>query len=102
MVQGYLDLGHAEPVPADEPPPAVAYYLPMHSVVKQSSSSTKLRVVFDGSAVTTSGISLNQTLMVGPTLHPTLGAILIKFRDYQCLTVSPSADLKQPRIVDEQ
>ena len=79
VIQIYLDLGHAELIPASEPTPSTSY---MHSVTKQSSTSTKLRVVFDGSAASTSGISLNQSLMIGPTLHPTLGAILIKFRTY--------------------
>ena len=82
VVQSYLDLGHAELVPKDESEPACKYYLPMHGVFKQSSTSTKLRVVFDGSAVTTSGSSLNQSLMVGPTLHPTLETIILKFRLY--------------------
>ena len=54
----------------------------MHGVFKQSSTSTKLRVVFDGSAVSTTGTSLNQSLMVGPTRHPTLENIILKFRSY--------------------
>ena len=78
VVQSYLDLGHAELIPPSEPSPQIQYYLPMHSVTKSSSTSTKLRVVFDGSATTTSGVSLNQSLLIGPTLHPTLGAILVK------------------------
>ena len=82
VVQGYLDLGHAELITATEPMPEQTYYLPMHGVSKQSSTSTKLRVVFGGSAVSTSGISLNQCLMVGPTLHPSLETILLKFRAY--------------------
>ena len=82
VVQSYLDLGHAELVPPGERETACKYYLPMHSVVKQSSTSTKLRVVFDGSALTTSGHSLNQSLLVGPTLHPSLLAIILKFRLY--------------------
>ena len=82
VVQSYMDLGHAELIPSAELHQDTVYYLPMHSVTKQSSTSTKLRVVFDGSAATTSGVSLNQSLMIGPTLHPTLGAILIKFRSY--------------------
>ena len=92
MVQSYLDLGHAELIPASELTPSISYYLPMHSVTKQSSTSTKLRVVFDGSAASTSGISLNQSLMIGPTLHPTLGAILIKFRTYP---ISLTADISK-------
>ena len=81
-MQSYLDLGHAELVPPGERELACKYYLPMHSVVKQSSTSTKLRVVFDGSALTTSGHSLNQSLLVGPTLHPSLTTIILKFRSY--------------------
>ena len=81
QIQGYLDSGHAEPVPTNEMQ-LPHFYLPMHSVVKQSSTSTKLRVVFDGSAPSTTGISLNNLLRVGPTLHPTLADILIKFRTY--------------------
>ena len=82
VVQTYMDLGHAEPVPQGECEPACVYYLPMHSVVKHSSTSTKLRVVFDGSALSTSGTSLNQSLLVGPTLYPSLVSIMLKFRTY--------------------
>ena len=92
VVQSYLDLGHAELIPPSELHPPIFYYLPMHSVTKQSSTSTKLRVVFDRSAASTSGVSLNQSLMIGPTLHPTLGAILIKFRTYP---ISLTADISK-------
>ena len=92
VVQGYLDLGHAEPVPPSLSLPREHYYLPMHSVTKQSSTTTKLRVVFDGSATTSTGISLNESLLIGPTLHPTLGAILIKFRSYP---VAITADISK-------
>ena len=37
-------------------------------VFKGSSLTTKLRVVFDGSAKTTNNLSLNDTRMVGPTI----------------------------------
>ena len=79
-VKTYFDLGHAERVPPEDKPPLPHFYLPMHAVFKDSSSSTKLRVVFDGSAATTSGLSLNQSLLVGPTIQPTLSNILLKFR----------------------
>ena len=92
MVQQYLDLGHAEPVPPEEEEPASSFYLPMHSVCKESSTSTKLRVVFDGSALTTSGHSLNSSLLVGPQLQPTLGIILMKFRTYP---VALNADISK-------
>ena len=81
QIQGYLDAGHAEKVPSEELTWA-NFYLPMHTVVKSSSTTTKLRIVFDASAASSNGISLNQTLHVGPTLQPTLTRLLIKFREY--------------------
>ena len=85
VVQEYADLNHARLCTEEELhlPSSVSYYLPMHGVVKASSTTTKLRVVFDGSAVTTSGWSLNDTLSVGPMLHPKLAEILIRFRRYR-------------------
>ena len=92
VIQAYLDLQHAEPVPLSNQLPPLHYYLPMHAVFKHSSTTTKIRVVFDGSATTTSGTSLNQTLLVGPSLQPTLSNLLIKFRTYP---VALNADISK-------
>ena len=59
------------------------YYMPMHAVHKSTSTSTKLRVVFDASCPTTTGVSLNNILAAGPTLHPNLDTILLRFRSYR-------------------
>ena len=61
-------MGHLEQVPADEinKSDAEVLHLLHHDVVKESSTTTKHRVVFDGSAKTENGPSLNDTLMVGP------------------------------------
>ena len=74
VVQEYLDLDHARLCTKEELALSAGevYYLPMHSVCKASSTTTKLRVVFDASAPSASGVSLNDTLAVGPMLHPTL------------------------------
>ena len=81
-VQEYLDMGHAEPVLATCLIPLVreSLYLPMHRVVKESSSTTKLHVVFDGSTRSSTGVSLNDTLLPGPSLYPLLSTILNHFR----------------------
>ena len=91
-IASYLKLGHAEEVPPEEEPPTDAFWLPMHSVLKLSSTSTKLRVVFDGSAATTSGLSLNQALHVGPTIQATLSDTLLKFRSYH---IALNADISK-------
>ena len=102
VVQSYLDLEHAEPVPAAEPTPQPHFYLPMHAVFKDSSTTTKLRVVFDGSAITTSATSLNQALLVGPTIQPTLSNILLKFRSYPiALTADISKMYREVKLAPE-
>lgn len=58
------------------------FYLPHHCVIREESTTTKLRVVFDGSVKSFGGCSLNDALMNGPTVQPTLWSILIKFRGY--------------------
>ena len=52
----------------------------MHAVYKSSSTTTKVRAVFDASAKSLSGTSLNDTLLVGPTVHPALIDVLLRFR----------------------
>ena len=63
------------------------FYLPHHCVFKEDSTTTKLRVVFDGSAKTSNGISLNDSLMVGPVVQNDLFTILKRFR-FQLIALS--------------
>ncbi len=55
-------------MPADElgKPTSEVFYLPMHAVYKESSSTTKVHAVFDASALSSSDVSLNDKLLVGP------------------------------------
>ncbi|CAI6376040.1 unnamed protein product [Macrosiphum euphorbiae] len=59
------------------------FYLPHSYVINDRSRTTKLRVVFDGSAKTSTGISLNDTLMNGPKIQPDLLEIVIRFRTHR-------------------
>lgn len=64
-----------------------AYYIPHHSVLKLSSTTTKLRVVFDASRKTTKGISLNDHLRVGPTIQDELTTLINRWRKFPiCFT----------------
>ena len=51
----------------------------MHIVRKETNTTTKVYAVFDASAKTSMGISLNDILMVGPIVHPPLLDVLIRF-----------------------
>ena len=72
-------MGHAEPVSdADlDNPQWDVVYLPMHAVRKDSSSTTKIRPVFDASAKSSSGVTLNDMLLIGPTVHASLIDVLL-------------------------
>lgn len=59
------------------------YYMPHHAVIKDTSNTTKVRIVFDASAKTNNSTSLNDILMVGPTIQDKLVAYLIRFRTYK-------------------
>ena len=56
-INEYFELGHTELVLVLElhKPHEEMYYMPMHAVQKESSTTTKLRVVLDASAKTASG-----------------------------------------------
>ena len=58
------------------------FYLPHHAVLKESSITTKLRVVFNGSSKSSSGKSLNDLLALGPIIQDDLFSLLCRFRSY--------------------
>jgi hypothetical protein len=78
VVNEYISSGHAERVPDNDlnKPSSDIFYLAHHAVYKDS-TTTPLRVVFDGSMKTTSGVSLNDQLLVGPTVYSPLNDVLI-------------------------
>lgn len=106
VMQEYVELGHLLPVLSETDD---GYYMPHHAVLKESSATTKLRVVFDASAKTSNGVSLNQVLMVGPTIQDKIFGHLLRFRVhvyvitadiekmYRQITIHP-ADRKYLRV----
>ncbi|XP_050339495.1 uncharacterized protein LOC126765860 [Bactrocera neohumeralis] len=85
FMEEYERLGHMSVVKApklDEP----HYYIPHHCVLKLTSASTKLRVVFDASCQPAQTL-LNDLLLVGPTIQTELYMLLLRFRLYRiCIT----------------
>jgi len=65
-----------------------ACFLPHHGVMRASSQTTKLRVVFNGSQRTQSGDSLNQCLSVGPNLLPALADVILRWRCHRYVLIS--------------
>ncbi|XP_015109511.1 uncharacterized protein LOC107036228 [Diachasma alloeum] len=81
-MQEYTDLGHMSEAPKNTQEEK-GFYLPHDAVMKETSLTTKIRVVFDGSAKGENFLSLNDTLMVGPTIQEDIFSLLTRFRTHQ-------------------
>ena len=55
-------------------------YLPHREVIKEDRTTTKTRIVYDGSAKLRNSVSLNNCLYSGPSLVPLLYDVLLRFR----------------------
>lgn len=79
----YLKLGHMLKINESETDGKlneISYYIHHHAVIKETSTSTRLHAVFDASMPTSSGLSLNDCLMVGPVVQSDLATIIMRFR----------------------
>ncbi|XP_070531344.1 uncharacterized protein [Cardiocondyla obscurior] len=81
----YKSLGHMLPIDKSEENIIPHYYLPHHGVLRKESLTTKLRVVFNGSAPTTSNLSLNDLLYTGEKLQKNILEILLWIRTHRVL-----------------
>lgn len=92
----YLQLGHMKLIDETQTKGEISneniFYLPHHGVIKETSITTKLRVVFDGSVKSDLGTSLNDILLVGPTIQPDLLSIILRFRTHK---IALTADIEK-------
>ncbi|GFV77149.1 integrase catalytic domain-containing protein [Trichonephila clavipes] len=88
FMEEYQNLGHVTPVASYVK--SLHYFLPHHGVINDNSSTTKLRVVFDGSFKSTNGNSLNDILLIGKKLQSDIFLTLLKFRFFP---IAFSADI---------
>ncbi|GIY73254.1 uncharacterized protein LOC103569155 [Caerostris extrusa] len=81
-----------EVIPENEidDPANLSFYLPHHAV--SNKCGDKFRLVFDGSAKSTTGISLNEKLMVGAELQIDLTTFFIYFRMHK---IAMTADIEK-------
>ncbi|XP_071056370.1 uncharacterized protein [Onthophagus taurus] len=91
-MEEYLSLGHMIECSKEISSVGQQFFLPHHGVIKESSTSTKLRVVFNGSQKSTSGMSLNDYLLPGPKLQNDLVDVLMRWRQHP---VAFAADIEK-------
>ncbi|XP_055622597.1 uncharacterized protein LOC129766156 [Toxorhynchites rutilus septentrionalis] len=103
FMQEYLRLGHMKKIEDMIQGSVKRCFLPHHPVVKEDSTTTKVRVVFDASCPTSSGISLNDTLLSGPVIQEDLRSIILRSRTKQIMLVADVEKMfRQIYIVPEE
>ena len=94
LLQDYENQGHMSQIQDEEDETThQVYYIPHQPVIRESSVSTKLRVVFDVSAKTSLGTSLNDMLLPGPNLQNDLVQILFRFRTWRYIITGDVAQM---------
>ena len=83
-----LKSGIIEVVPKSEEIIQNCFFLPHHGVIRQDKDTTKLRIVFDGSAKADNNVSLNDCLSKGPNHTPLILDILLRFRFYKIALIA--------------
>lgn len=99
FMREYEELKHMSPINTGN---ALKCYLPHHGVLRQSSSSTKLRVVFNGSQRINAGESLNSHLLIGANLLPALADILLRWRQHRFVFITDIEKMFRQILVHPQ
>ncbi|KAK5985335.1 hypothetical protein GCK32_021813 [Trichostrongylus colubriformis] len=86
IIMEQLEKGIIEEVDHNDNP-ILCHYLPHHGVISESSKTTKLRCVYDGSAKIKGKRSLNDVLHRGPVLLPEIPGILLRIRCMKILLI---------------
>ena len=83
FMREYEQLGHMTEVDVTQDAPETkTFYFPHHAVEKPDSTTTKVRIVFNGSSKTASGLSLNDTQCIGPQVQTDSFSLAIRFRQH--------------------
>lgn len=77
-------------------------FLPHHGVIKEDSTTTKLRVVFDASCNTSTGLNFNEMQKCGPKVQDDLWNMLIRFRSHRFVMSADIAKMYRQILVDGQ
>ncbi|GBN63698.1 hypothetical protein AVEN_180264-1 [Araneus ventricosus] len=101
FMQEYEALGHMELV-TDNNEPSTSYYLPHHGVFKPDKTSTKLRVVFNASVLSSNGLSLNGIQMNGDLTQEDRFSIMLQFRKHKFVFSADIRKMYRMILVDPQ
>lgn len=102
FMEEYEILGHMKEVSQVKTnTDTIVHYLPHHSVLKPSSTTTKLRVVFNASCKASNGLSLNDILCVGPKVQQDLFQTLTRFCQFKFGAIADVQMMYRQTLVNE-
>lgn len=81
----YINLNHMEVTNNDH---KGGCYLPHHAVTREESTTTKVRVVFNASAKSSTGYSLNDIMYKGPNIQKDLQKLILRWRQFKYAVTS--------------
>ncbi|XP_025155825.1 uncharacterized protein LOC112588859 [Harpegnathos saltator] len=96
----YEQLGHMRRAPVGSTSLSQCVYLPHHPVVRDNSVTTRVRVVFNASFVTSNGTSLNDHLLIGPKLQLDLPAVILKWRQFKYVYAADVTKMYRQILID--
>lgn len=102
IIDDYKKLHHMDKIDeSTDSEETVSYYMPHHAVFKPTSTTTKVRVVFDASAKTSSNVSLNDIMLTGPTVQQSCFDIALRFRRYNIAFTSDVSKMYRQVKIDK-
>lgn len=101
VIHEYAEMNHMIKVPKQEINKK-GLYLPHHAVIREDKETTKVRVVFDASCKGSNGVSLNDNLMIGPTLQADLRHIVMRWRRHLICLVADIVKMYRQVLVDRK
>ncbi|XP_045471824.1 uncharacterized protein LOC123678716 [Harmonia axyridis] len=102
FMKEYIELGHMRKLEVFDINKKCldGYFLPHHAVIKNTSITIRTRIVFDASAKSDNGISLNDVQYVGPTLQDDLFSILLRFRQHKFVLNADISKMYRQILID--
>ncbi|XP_025994180.2 uncharacterized protein LOC113004598 [Solenopsis invicta] len=99
FLREYEEMGHMrESPPLSESSQCV--FIPHHPVIRDGSSTTRLRVIFNASSITSNATSLNDHMLAGPKLQTELTAVILRWCQFRYVYSADIAKMYRQILVD--
>ncbi|XP_032673072.1 uncharacterized protein LOC116844977 [Odontomachus brunneus] len=100
FIREYEELSHMRRVDGADSQTTQCVYITHHLVLREHSSTTHLRVVFNASCASSNTTSLNDYLLPGPKLQTDLAAVILRWRTHKYVMSADIAKMYHQILID--